>query len=112
MNQAVNLSAAAKSGELATLALRFKKPDANESQRIEFAIKNEDKSFSAASSDFRFATSVAGFGMLLRGSVYSGGATVATIQEIATNAIGDDSSGYRAEFVDLLRKAATLSLER
>ena len=40
-----NLSDAAKSGDLATLALRYKQPDANESKRIEFTIKNEDRSF-------------------------------------------------------------------
>ena len=112
VHKAVNLSPAAKSGELATLALRFKKPDANKSQRIEFAVKNVDKSFESASSDFRFAASVAGFGMLLRGSEYSGDATAATIEKMATNAIGDDASGYRAEFVDLIRKAGQISDRR
>lgn len=98
------LSEAASSGELATLALRYKKPDENDSKRIEFAIKNEDKSFTSASDDFRFAASVAGFGMLLRGSEHAGNSTPAMILEMASESTGDDTSGYRAEFIDLIRK--------
>ena len=100
------LSDAASSGELATLALRYKKPDENESKRIEFAIKNDDKSFTSASEDFRFAASVAGFGMLLRGSEHAGVSTPAMILEMASESIGDDTTGYRAEFLDLIRKAS------
>ena len=99
------LSDAAGSGELATLALRYKLPDANKSKRIEFTVKNEDRSFGSASDDFRFAASVAGFGMWLRGSKHAGDAHPLKLLEIATDAIGDDKSGYRSEFVDLIRKA-------
>ena len=99
------LSEAASSGELATLALRYKKPDENDSKRIEFAIKNEDKSFGSASDDFRFAASVAGFGMLLRESEHAGVSTPAMVFKMASDSIGDDASGYRAEFLDLVRKS-------
>jgi Ca-activated chloride channel family protein len=100
-----NLTGAAASGELATLALRYKKPDENTSKRIEFAIKNDEKSFTSASDDFRFAASVAGFGMLLRGSEHSGNANPGMILELASESMGDDTTGYRAEFIDLVRKA-------
>ena len=110
--QAAMLSKAAKSGELATVAVRYKQPDAQVSQRLEFAIANQEKSFSAATDDFRFASSVAAFGMLLRGSAHSGDATLDLIEEIGSGAIGADPSGYRAEFVDLVRKAAALSDRR
>ena len=106
VNPAVNLSDAASNGELLTLALRYKKPDENVSKRIEFSIKNDEKSFSSASEDFQFAASVASFGMLLRGSRYAGNATFLSIQEIASGCLGDDKSGYRSEFLDLVRKAA------
>ncbi len=99
------LSEAAGSGELATVALRYKQPDENESKRIEFAIQNDEKSFSSASDDFRFAASVAGFGMLLRGSQHCGTANPKMILEMASTSIGDDATGYRAEFVDLVRMA-------
>ena len=43
--------------------------------------------------------------MLLRGSEHAGDATAQSVLEIASESIGDDPSGYRAEFVDLIRKA-------
>ena len=102
------LSEAADSGELATLALRYKKPDENKSKRIAFTIKNDEKSFASASEDFRFASSVAGFGMLLRGSEHSGVANPAMILEMASESVGDDTTGYRAEFLDLVRQAFSI----
>jgi Ca-activated chloride channel family protein len=102
------LSKAAESGELATLSLRYKQPDADISSKIEFVIQNDEKSFVTASNDFRFAASVAGFGMLLRGSQHSGSASAGMLEEIASGAIGDDQSGYRAEFIDLIRIAGSI----
>jgi Ca-activated chloride channel family protein len=46
--------------------------------------------------------------MLLRGSEYRGGATMSAVSEIAGAALGSDPSGYRAEFVDLVRRAQQL----
>ena len=104
----VKLSKAAQNGDLLTLSLRYKLPDENVSKKVEFTLANEDKSFSAASSEFRFAASVASFGMLLRGSHYAGDANPATVEEIAAGSIGEDVSGYRAEFVDLVRRVGSL----
>ena len=111
-NRLANLPAAAKTGELATVAVRYKLPDAQTSQKLEFAIKNQEKSFMTASDDFRFAASVAAFGMLLRGSAYAGEATFAQIEDIGAGAMGADASGYRAEFIDLVRKATAMSDRR
>ena len=102
------LTQAAANGELLTLALRYKQPDENESKRIEFTLKDDEKSFSSASDDFRFAASVASFGMLLRGSKHAGNSNLASIMETAAGAIGNDVSGYRAEFVELVRQAGKL----
>ena len=95
---------AASSGELCTLSLRYKQPDENESRKLEFTIDNEDHSFSTASADFRFAASVASLGMMLRGSRYGGISNPALVEEIAASSLGEDRSGYRAEFVDLVRQ--------
>ena len=100
------LSKAAMSGELATVALRYKQPEASESQRLEVSIKNESKRFEEASDDFRFAASVAGLGMYLRNSKHAGAISAKLLQRIASGAIGDDESGYRSEFIDLIRKAS------
>ena len=92
-------------GELLTLALRYKKPQAQESERIEFVLKDEPTSFSSASSEFRFAAAVASFGMILRGSQHQGQTSLRWVTETATRAIGNDTGGYRAEFIDLVGRA-------
>jgi len=105
---AEELTDAAKSGELLTLSLRYKLPDSDESTLVEFPLLNSRKRFSEASSDFRFATAVASYGMLLRDSVYRGDTSFAAVEEIASAALGEDEKGYRAEFLDLVRRAATM----
>jgi Ca-activated chloride channel family protein len=46
--------------------------------------------------------------MILRQSQYRGNATLDAVAEIASGALGKDEGGYRAEFVDLVRKAQSL----
>jgi Ca-activated chloride channel family protein len=103
-----NLTDAAHSGELLTLRLRYKEPAGSESRLAEFALKDSHESFSHATPDFQFASAVASFGMLLRGSPNAGSATFASVEETASAAMGDDPNGYRAEFVDLVRKSKSL----
>ena len=100
----IQLSDAAATGELATVALRYKQPDANESKRIEVAVTGQAQPFAEATSDFRFASTVAGFGMLLRNSKHRGSINSQHLLRSASQSIGDDASGYRAEFIDLIRK--------
>ncbi|MDP6557868.1 MAG: VWA domain-containing protein [Pirellulaceae bacterium] len=102
------LTDAAKSGELLTLSLRYKLPDSDESTLVEVPLLSSRKPFSEASMDFRFATAVASFGMLLRDSAHRGDTSFAAVEEIASAAIGDDEKGYRTEFLDLVRLAATM----
>jgi hypothetical protein len=58
--------------------------------------------------DFRFAATVAGFGMILRNSPYKGTCTVAGMLKQALSALGDDRLGRRSEFVAVLREATGL----
>jgi Ca-activated chloride channel family protein len=102
------LTEAAKSGELLTLKLRYKEPDGQTSQLLEFPLKDRGGRFHSASPDFQFAAAVASFGMILRGSEHRGTSNLAAVAEIAGAALGDDPGGYRAEFVDLVRKAQAL----
>ncbi len=105
---AVRLTKAANSGELLTLSLRYKKPDEDQSKLLEFTAKDSDKRIGEASGDFQFAAGVAAFGMILRNSAHRGQATLSAVEEIAGSAVGDDTGGYRAEFLDLVRKAKQL----
>ncbi|HLA83948.1 MAG TPA: VWA domain-containing protein [Thermoguttaceae bacterium] len=102
------LTKAADSDELATVRLRYKEPDGKKSRLIERTVSSKSRSFSAASPDTQFAAAVASFGMILRGSRYAGRATLAAVEEYATPGLGNDPSGYRAEFVDLVHKACQL----
>ncbi len=106
------LSDAAKNGELLTVKLRFKKPTADVSELREYVMKDKAKKFGQASSDFQFAASVAGYGMLLRSSPYRGDLTPGFVAEVAAANQGSDQGGYRAEFVDLVRKSAALLQHR
>jgi secreted protein with Ig-like and vWFA domain len=104
-----NLTPAAQSGELLTLKIRYKEPDKDTSKLLEFTAKDDGRRFGEASADFRFAASVASFGMMLRSSPYRGNLTYAAVAEFAAGALGKDTNGYRAEFLDLVRGAEKLS---
>ena len=99
------LTAAADSDELLTLKLRYKQPDGNKSTLMSFPVDDNDQAFGETSEDFQFASAVASFGMLLRGSRYAGNATLEAVEEIAASSLGEDEWGYRAEFVELVQKA-------
>jgi Ca-activated chloride channel family protein len=105
-----NLTDAAQTGELLTLRLRYKQPEDQQSELMrEFSVQDKGLRFGQASPDFQFAAAVASFGMLLRGSKYAGEATLTAVEEYAVSGLGDDPQGYRAEFVDLIRRARQLS---
>jgi secreted protein with Ig-like and vWFA domain len=96
------------SRELLTLKLRYKVPDGDASKLLEFPLKDRAVSFRSASEDFQFAASVVSFGMVLRGSQYRGESNLAMVEEIAASSLGKNEGGYRAEFLDLVRKARGL----
>ncbi|WP_197526293.1 vWA domain-containing protein [Botrimarina colliarenosi] len=94
--------------ELLTLKIRYKQPEGGASKKLEFPLEDAGKSFADADDDFRWAAAVAEFGMLLRGSSHAGDATLDSVLEIARGALGADDGGYRAEFLDLVRRAQEL----
>jgi Ca-activated chloride channel family protein len=100
---------AAGSVEFFKLRLRYKAPDVDQSQLVEFAGIDPGRSFEAASNDYRFAAAVAMFGMLLRDSELNGAATWPVVENTATAAMGDDARGERREFLSLVRTARELS---
>ncbi len=94
--------------ELLNVDLRYKAPDGDVSKLISFPAVDQGHDFSAASDDYRFAASVAGFGMLLRNSPYKGTLTWPGLVEMAEQVVRENASGYRGEFLELIRKAQTL----
>ncbi|WP_051279157.1 vWA domain-containing protein [Chitinilyticum aquatile] len=100
-----------KGDELALLRLRYKQPESHSSTLMEIPLRKAmvKPSFAAASSEFRFATAVAGFGELLRGGKYQQGMSYGQLATIASAARGDDPFGYRGEFIQLVNLAGKLT---
>lgn len=93
--------------ELATVKFRYKKPDGDKSTEIIQVVKNSDVSISGASEDFKFASSVAWFGLVLRNSNLIQNKNVKNIENLAKKGKGKDDKGYRAEFVRLVESYKT-----
>jgi Ca-activated chloride channel family protein len=100
---------AASSTEMLTVKLRHKKPDGDQSELIERAVVDGGAGFANAAADFKFAAAVAEFGMLLRDSDHKGTGTLGAVLEWAQEGKGSDPNGYRAGFIELVRKAQKLS---
>ncbi|MEX0701956.1 MAG: VWA domain-containing protein [Planctomycetales bacterium] len=101
---------AADTNELLTVRLRHKRPDGDTSTEIRAAVTVEKPArFDEASDDYQFAASVAEFGMLLRGSEHKGEANFDHVVEVSQATVGPDPFGYRAEFVELVKKARALA---
>ena len=90
------------------LRVRYKLPEASESTRMDVPLTDGGTAFDAACTDFRFAASVAAFGMILRDSPYAGSATLDWVEREASASRGEDRNGYRNAFVSLVRQASAL----
>jgi Ca-activated chloride channel family protein len=89
--------------------MRHKKPDGDKSTLRELPVTDPGKGYAEASEDFRFAAAVASFALLLRDSPHKGESSFALVQELAAAAKNHDPSGYRAEFLELIRQAKAIS---
>jgi len=103
-------SVGASNGEVAQVRMRYKLPDSDTSQLLEYPImKSSLVAGGKVSPDLRFAASVAAFGQLLRGGKYLGDFDYDAVEALAKGALDQDSEGYRREFVSLVKLAASLS---
>lgn len=66
--RAATANAGANSNEMLTLRVRYKLPDSDTSTRMDVPLVDRGSTFARATTDFRFAASVAEFGMVLRNS--------------------------------------------
>ena len=96
--------------EIAFLRLRYKQPDSEVSQLLEWPIQRDQMigSWREASERFRFAAAVAGFGQKLRGGRYTGSFSYDKVLALARDARGADPFGYRSEFLTLVGLARSL----
>jgi Ca-activated chloride channel family protein len=99
------LSKSSHNNEIMTVKFRYKAPDGDMSKLIEHAVKDNEIAIAKTSDNFRFAASVAEFGMLLRNSEFKSAATFNNVLKLARNAKAKDEEGYRSEFIRLVESA-------
>jgi Ca-activated chloride channel homolog len=94
--------------ELMTVKLRYKQPDGKTSTKVEIPVKGKVMELDETSDNFRFAASIAEFGLILRDSKYKEDASMEHVIAMAKAARGEDEEGYRSEFMKLVRLADSL----
>jgi len=102
-------SKSSQTGEILTVKFRYKEPDGDVSKLIEHPVLDKQIAIIATSDNFRFAASVAEFGMLLRNSEFKSTASYVDVLLLSRNAKGNDEEGYRTEFVKLVESAQLLA---
>ncbi|MCP4135398.1 MAG: DUF3520 domain-containing protein [bacterium] len=99
---------AASSSEIMTVKLRYKPPRKNTSTLISMPVTDTDQTLGESSNNFKFSAAVAGFGMLLRDSQFKNDLSYKQVLALAKRSRGEDSNGYRSEFVSLVETCALL----
>jgi Ca-activated chloride channel family protein len=94
-----------KANEYGFLRIRYKLPNGFRSRLLEQPILVDTGVPAALKQDVDFSTAVAGFAQLLRGGKYTASLSFDDVIRQAEGALGEDPYGYRAEFVQLVRKA-------
>ncbi|BFM10123.1 VWA domain-containing protein [Simiduia litorea] len=100
-----------KSNEFALVKLRYKLPGEKTSKLISQVVQAENTANERTRvaawvlQETQFATAVAGFAQLLKGSSYTGSWSYDDALALAQASKGEDHYGYRTEFVQLVRKA-------
>ncbi|WDF77449.1 von Willebrand factor type A domain-containing protein [Mucilaginibacter sp. KACC 22773] len=97
------------SDEMMTIKFRYKEPASLKSKLSQVTVKDEPINLKSTSTDFRFAAAVAEIGMLLRDSKFKQNSGYEQAIKMARSAKGEDTEGYRAEFIKLAESARLLS---
>jgi Ca-activated chloride channel homolog len=90
------------SDELLTVKFRYQKPEGSKSILITETVRDVVQPMDV---DFNFASAVALFGMQLRDSEFTNNASTDLVISLAEVGRGEDSDGYRAEFIRLVKTA-------
>ena len=108
--QSQELNEKGKGNELGFLKIRYKDPKVKDTKSVEITepLVFNKKALKETSTDYRFAASVAEFGILLRDNSNKANATYDQVIELAEGAIGNDPEGYRKEFVRLVKSVKIL----
>ncbi len=103
---------ACNTNEIMTLKLRFKAPDNEVSKLIEKSLSKTIIPIASTSDNFRFASAVAEFGMLLRDSEFKGDASFEEVMKLANSSRGTDQYLYRDEFINLVKTFSVVARQK
>lgn len=98
---------ALNTNELMTVKFRYKKPDENKSRLLEHIV-NKNEFNRTISNNFKWASVVAQFGLVLRDSKFKGTANYKELLAQAKTSKAIDYEGYRAEMIQMIEKAELL----
>ncbi|AXQ23072.1 VWA domain-containing protein [Acinetobacter wuhouensis] len=104
-----NDASSGKKSEYAYLNIRYKLPNQSKSILLTQPISASSKPLSQANADTRFAIAVAAYGQQLKGGQYNASMGWNDILNLAQSAKQDDAYGLKAEFIDLVKRAKSLS---
>lgn len=109
--QIMRRSSVGEAAELAWLRIRYKPAQQSTSRLLEqpIAVTNQVPSIEQASQDLQFASAVAAFAQQLKGGQYTGKFDLPATARLARMSKGADELGLRAEFVQLVELAQSLS---
>ena len=102
------LKSGVANNEYAAVKFRYKDIKSEQSKLQEAVVSANIKDFNLVTDDFRFASAVVEFGMLLRNSEFKQNSNFEEVIGRAKSAKGQDREGYRAEFIDLVKSAQLL----
>ncbi|RXR31876.1 DUF3520 domain-containing protein [Flavobacterium piscinae] len=95
-------SSTAFGNELATIKLRYKKPDGDKSIETVQVVENKSIPIVNSSDDFKFSSAVAWFGLKLRDSKLVQNKDSEAIKTLAKKGLSNDEDGYKSEFIRLV----------
>jgi Ca-activated chloride channel family protein len=94
--------------ELLTVKFRYKEPSGSTSNLIVKTLMAKSENFDHASKNLQFAAAVTEFSSLLRDSKYKAGVSFDDVLKMAEAAKGNDTEGYRADFIHMIESAKLL----
>ena len=104
-------SSKANTQEYAYVNVRYKQPQQSQSILLSQPVPARSQDLAQSSADTRFAIAVAAYAQQLRGGQYNAQMQWDDIFKLAQSAAQPDEFGLRAEFLDLVKTAKSLSAE-
>ena len=106
--QAYGSPVEAYSGELATVKLRYKKPQGKRSSLLEVPVLDILTNTALTSNNMRWAMAMAQFGLTVRRSKHLKDYDYNVVLTLASSGLGSDDNGYRAEAIQLIQRVMEL----